>query len=250
MKTKRIIVAGPLVKVSLSPRGTAHDGPKARAAKRRLSSEAQRRMNAKYRKEKLELAIACNFRPRDHFVLLTFRDEDLPADEKGVNAKMKEFLRQHNRRVKGPRPVVIWRAEHRHEADDFRSDRRWHVHALIQARSGEDYALLAACWPWGWIDVEPVRIDKDHSYAALAAYLTKEPTDRAGTHAWHQSRNAARPEVESFPVPDDKTLQAPKGAVTLEEARERNEYGAMEYLKYLEPGGLRDRKRPKPKRRR
>jgi hypothetical protein len=250
VKTKKVIVAGPLVKVALYSRGCARDTPKARAAKRRLSSEAQKRMNAKYQKEKLELQLAANFLPRDHWVCFTFSAAHLPMDEKGVEACFKAFRRRYAKLCKGKTPVIIWRAEHKHESDDFRTDRRWHIHACIQARSGEDYVNILRSWPYGLVDIEPIRIDKNNSYAALAAYMTKEPLDRAGAHAWHSTRNAKRPEVESFAVPDDTPLQAPRGAAVCEEASDRNEYGSMHYIKYLVMSGLKRQRRPRAKRKR
>lgn len=250
MKTKKIITAGPLVKVALYPRGSRYDSPRQRAAKRRLSSEAQKRMNAKYLRDKLEMELAANLLPRDHWCTFTFRDADLPEDEKGVEACFKAFRRKISRVYGKNAPVIFWRAEHRHEDDDFRTDRRWHVHACVQARTGRDYEILQRCWSYGAVDIEPIRIDKDHSYAQLAAYMTKEPLDRSGAHAWHNTRNAAKPEVESFPVPDDTTIQAPKGAILCEDWRERNEFGAGQYLKYVEPRGLRPKGRPRARRRR
>ena len=44
MKTKKIIQAGALVLEAVYPRGSAHDSPRTRAGKRKLSSEAQQRM--------------------------------------------------------------------------------------------------------------------------------------------------------------------------------------------------------------
>ena len=250
MKTKKIISAGPLVKVALYPRGSRYDEPRVRSAKRRLSSEAQKRMNAKYLRDKLEMELAANFLPRDHWCTFTFRDEDLPKDEKGVEACVKAFRRRIVRACGRNAPVIFWRAEHKHEDDDFLTDRRWHVHACIQARSGSDYETLQLCWPYGRVDIEPIRIDKDHSYAQLAAYMVKEPLDRAGAHAWHNTRNAAKPEVETFPVPDDTTLQPPKGVLLCEDWHERNEFGIGQYLKYVEIRGLHPKGRPRAGRRR
>lgn len=252
MKTKKIIVAGILVKEAVYPRGSRYDSPKQRAAKRKMSSEAQKRMNAKYLKEKLELLLAANFLPGSLWVTLTFRDEDLPEDEDGVDAKMKLFLRRLRLAKRRARPVVCWRAEHKHSHDDARMDGRWHVHCCITA-SGDDYDAIRRAWIYGDIvEIEPIRINKEKSYAALAEYMTKEPLDRAGAHAWHITRNAKRPEVESFPVPDDTPLQAPKGAIIYEDAHESNCFGSFRYVKYVRTAAVKAcrRSRPKPKRRR
>lgn len=237
MKTMKIITAGQLTKAAIYPRAAGGETPKVRAKKRKLSSEAQKLMNAKYQKEKLELLLAANFVPRDLWVTLTFRDEDLPETEDQVSACMKAFLRAM-RKGRGPKtqPVVVWRAEHKHrDQDDRLQDARWHVHAFINA-TGKDYELIRNCWPYGDdIYIEPIRIDKDHGYDVLAAYLTKEPLDRRGAHAWHATRNIKRPEVDVFPVPDDTQLQLPKGCQQIAKDIKENEYGAYSYLKYLAP---------------
>lgn len=250
MKTKKIISAGPLVKIAIYPRGCGGDRPRVRAGKRKLSSEAQKRMNAKYRRDKLELELAANFLPKDHWCCFTFRDEDLPDDEKGVEACFKKARRLLAKAYGNNAPVVYWRAEHKHGSDDSRTDGRWHIHACIQARSGSDYETIQGCWSYGWVDIEPLRFDKEYSYARLAAYMTKEPLDRVGAHAWHNTRNARKPEVEVFPVPDDTPLQPPKGVLILEDWRDRNEYGAAQYIKYVELRGLHPKGRPRAKRRR
>ena len=235
MKTMKIITAGPLVKAAIYPRAAGGEAPKVRAGKRRLSSEAQKRMNAKYQKEKLEMTLAANFAPRDLWVTFTFRDADLPDCESQVNACMKAFLRSF-RRGRRRSPVVVWRAEHKHRCDDDRlQDARWHVHACIQA-SGADYDDIRRCWSWGDdIHIEQLRLDEKNSYAQLAAYLTKEPLDRRGAHAWHVTRNAKKPEVETLRVDDDTPLQVPKGCRLLERAGEENEFGSFRYVKYLCP---------------
>lgn len=252
MKTKKIIVAGILVKEAVYPRGSRYDTPRQRAAKRKLSSEAQKRMNAKYRKEKLELELAANFMPGDLWVTLTFRDADLPADEKSVDAKMKAFLRRFRQAKRRARPVVCWRAEHKHWHEDPRMDVRWHVHCCITA-TGDDYDAIRRAWPYGdVVEIKPIRIDKENSYAALAEYMIKEPLDRAGAHAWHITRNAKKPEVESFPVEDDTPLHAPKGAIVYEDARDSNCFGSWHYVKYVRTAAVKAsrKQRPKPKRRR
>lgn len=243
MKTMKIITAGALVKTAIYPRASGGETPKVRAAKRKLSSAAQKRMNAKYQKEKLELQLAANFGPRDLWVTFTFRDADLPETEAQVDACVKAFLRSFRRRRGRARPVMIWRAEHKHRSEDRLVDGRWHVHACITA-TGADYDAIRGCWIWGDdVEIEPIKIDKENSYAKLAAYLTKEPLDRPGAHAWHSTRNAKRPEVELMRVDDDTPLQAPRGCLLLESAEERNEFGSWRYIKYMLPF---DRRRRPP----
>lgn len=251
-KTKKIIVAGPLVLETIYPRGSAHDTPRQRAGKRRLSSEAQQRMNRKYSYQKLELQLAANYLPGDLWVTVTYDDAHLPASRAKADACFKYFLKKlRQARGRKAQPVVHWCTEHKHEHDDPLQHRRWHHHFLVNS-TGADYEMIRRCWIYGCnIDFDVLRIDKDRSYEALARYMTKEDKDRPGLHSWSYTRNAKHPEMETFPVPDDTPLQAPKGATVYEEASDRTEYGSYRYVKYLAPNwrkGVR-RPRPKPKRR-
>lgn len=253
MKTKKIISAGPLVLEAIYPRGKAQDTPKARAAKRKLSSEAQQRMNQKYSYQKLELQLAANYGPGDLWVTVTYDDDHLPKTRAEAMSNFKYFLRKlRAARGKKAAPVVHWNAEHKHEHDDPLQHRRWHHHFCLNA-TGDDYDLIRSCWIYGSnIEIRRIKIDKDHSYESLARYMCKESRDQPGLRCWSYTRNAKHPEIETFAVPDDTPLQPPKGAAVYEEASDRNEWGSFRFVKYLAPNWRRSyrRPRPRPKRRR
>lgn len=65
MKTKKIIVAGPLVREVIYSRAGSREDAVVRQAKRKTSTEAQRRANARHSWEKLELMLAANYVPGD-----------------------------------------------------------------------------------------------------------------------------------------------------------------------------------------
>ena len=79
--------------------------------------------------------------------------------------------------------------------------------------------------------------------------MAKEDREHPGLRSWSCTRNAAKPEFETFRVEDDTQLQAPKGSTILSEASERTEYASYKVIKYLAPGWER-RGRPKARRRR
>lgn len=245
MKTKKIVSAGPLVLEAVYPRGAAHEAAPLRAGKRRLSSEAQKRMNLKYSYQKLELLLAANFVPGDWILTLTYDEAHRPDTRAKANACLKEFRRRLKQlRARTGRPLVmVWATENVFEQG------RWHHHAVLNA-AGEDFAQLRALWTWGAdVEIRTLRIDREHSYEALARYLCKEARERPGLRSWSCTRGCRRPEVESFPVPDDTPLQPPKGATVYEDASERNEYGAWRYVKYLAPNWRRALRKPRRRRR-
>ena len=75
---KKTIVAGPLVYEAIYPMPNPRDSRAVRQGKKNLTSAAQQRMNQKYQWQKLELVTACNFRPGDIVLTLTFDDAHLP----------------------------------------------------------------------------------------------------------------------------------------------------------------------------
>lgn len=245
MKTKKIISAGPLVIEAIYPRGAAHDTPRIRAGKKKLSSEAQKRMNAKHSYQKLELLLAANFVPGDWLVTFTYAPEALPETRAQANARLREFRRRLAARRKrhGRELRMVWATENVFDQG------RWHHHAVLN-NAGEDFAELRALWTWGSdVEISVLRIDRDHSFEAIARYMCKEARERPGLRSWSYTRSCRQPEVETFAVPDDTPLQPPKGATVYEDARHSNEFGSWRVVKYLAPDWRRGVRRPPRKRR-
>lgn len=246
MKTRKIITAGPLVVEAIYPRGSAQDAPRIRAGKKKLSSEAQRRLNAKHSFQKLELLLASNFIPGDLILTLTYDDAHLPETRAQAVARLKEFRRRlaARRRSRGQELRMVWNTE------NVFDEGRWHHHVVLN-NAGEDFAVLRELWSWGCdVEIQTLRIDRDHSFEAVARYLCKEARERPGLRSWSYTRSCRQPEVETFPVPDDTPLQPPKGATVYEDARHANEFGSWRVVKYLLPDWRRTVRRPKRKRRR
>ncbi|MCR4935253.1 MAG: hypothetical protein K5990_02055 [Oscillospiraceae bacterium] len=233
-KMKKIIRAGLLVKEAIYPLGTRYDSPKVRQGKRKVSSEAQKRMNAIYSWQKLELMLAANFVPGDLVCVLTYDDAHLPDSHKEAVARLKRFrsLLSAARRKRGQSLVMAWNTEHRHHAPDELSDGRWHHHCVITA-TGEDYDELLRLWGQGQIYVRPLQVDREKNYESLARYMCKEARDKPGLRSWSYTRNCRKPEVESVRVSDDTSIQPPRGSMVLEDTSTRTEYGYYRFLKYL-----------------
>lgn len=247
MKSKRITVAGMLVKEVVYTRGSGRDGPRIRAAKRKVSTEAQLRMNAKYSWEKLELMLAANFLPGDLVVTLTYDDDHLPDSRAKANARLKKFRKMlaDLRSDRGEDLRMIWTTENRSDGG------RWHHHCVING-TGEDYVEIQRLWVWGTgIDIKSLKVSREKNYESLARYMCKEARERPGLRSWSYTRTCRHPETEVFPVPDDTDVTIPEDATVIADASVRTEYGAFHYIKYLavSPQQLRGR-RPRAKHRR
>lgn len=240
-KWKKIIVAGPLVMEAVYPAIPSRSTSKARAAKRKLSSAAQQRMNRLYSFQKLELMLAANFVKGDLICTMTYDDAHLPNSRKACEAKLKYFRAKLSaaRKSKGQKLVMVWNTEHKH------GEGRYHHHVVINA-TGDDYDLIRTLWGQGEVDIKPLRADKDKNYGSLAAYMCKEQPEKNGQRCWSYTRNAKKPEAETFRVEDDTELYPPEGSIVMSEASEKTAYGSYKWLKYLVPqktGKRRSRRR-------
>ena len=172
MLTKKISVAGPLVRECICSRATSREPATVRQAKRKTSSEAQQRMNAKYSWEKLEMMLAANFVPGDLVVTLTFDDDHLPPDRKTAAARLKKFRAElaKLRSRKDAELRMIWTLENKSDAG------RWHVHLAIN-RTQDGDRIISKAWDHGRIMMQ--LIYDQGKCQRLAAYLTKTPlTDK------------------------------------------------------------------------
>lgn len=230
MKSKKIVTAGALVREIVYPWAAAREPAKIRRAKRKLSTEAQQRMNAKYSWEKLEMQLAANYGPGDLVACLTFDDEHLPPDRKGVLARLKRFrsdIAEVRKRKGQPLPRIHWAVENVHDSG------RWHVHIVIDS-TGDDFRDIISCWPYGTdIEITRLRLDSEKNYETLARYMCKEARERPGLRSWSYTRNCRKPEVETFPVPDGTDIQPPEDATVIADEIKRTEYAEYHFIKYL-----------------
>lgn len=238
-RLKRIkkVVAGRLVTcVSYSvPR--VQDQPRQRAARQRISSAAQARLNVVSSRNTLERLLACNYDKGDLWITLTYDNEHLPDDRKSANLFLqKKFLQ----RLRGVR---------RRRGDDLKyiyatqqvlgdGTLRLHHHLVVNFTGPQDYDDIRSLWTGGAnIDISRIR-DDDH-ISDLATYMCHEPLEhgkpKPGERTWQASRNISRPVEETFDVPEDVTVQAPVGAFVVETDSCQNEYGDYAYLKYWLP---------------
>ena len=253
-KTLKRIDAGGIQVAALYNRCSGRDAPRERQAKRQASSEAQRRMNQIYSYQKLELRLAANFPTPGsaQWVTLTYDDTHMPKSRKEVQMDFKYFLqklRQSRRDAGLPEPVAFWSFEVLTSVSG-----RWHVHMVMDS-TGRDYDLIRACWIYG-SDIEIRKLgmpepgrqppawygqDADEPgnyYKAVARYMTKELREcqeyeaKPGLHGWSCTRNARKPEVETFVVPDDYELQAPEGSTVMLDECKRTEWATWRVIKY------------------
>lgn len=229
MKQKRETVSGFLVEVSIATRAAGKERPKIRAAKRKATSEAQAKMNAKYSWQKLERILAANFIPGDLVITLTYDDRHLPATRQRAQDRLKRFRKdlRDRRQTRGAAAVMAWNTE------NVSGSGRYHHHIVLNATGPDDFREILHCWPCGEdIEIRRLQVDREKNYESLARYMCKERAEK-NKNTWSCTRNCKRPETESFPVPDDTEIQIPEDAIVLEDVSIKTEFGAWHYVKYL-----------------
>lgn len=229
-KRKKTITAGCIVKTILYTAPEPRDGERARAEKSRMTTAAQKAMNDKTARGRLEMLLAANFVGRDLFITLTYRDADLPEKRAGALKNVRQFLKdlRKHRRARGQELKYIYTTEEKH------GESRLHHHLIINATE-RDIETIRSLWPYG--DIVDIEYIRDRDYETLALYLTKESVEGrpVGAQMWTRSRNLTEPTVETCFVPDDTALAVPPGCHVLEREEKATEYGSYSYIKYRVP---------------
>lgn len=237
-KRMKTIRAGCIVKTVLYTAPEPRDKAPVRAAKSRMTSAAQKAMNDKTARAKLEMILAENFDDNDLFVTLTYRDEDLPDTWDTALENVRKFIRNFReyRKRRGQVLKYVYTTEGRH------GDHRLHHHLVISA-TGHDLEVIRRLWAYGdQIDIEYI---KERGYSTLAQYMTKESMEGrpVGEPMWAGSKNLKKPKVTSRFVPNDTELEIPVGCFILEREEKMTEYGSYCYVKYRIPLWMQHRER-------
>lgn len=226
-KRKTTISAGRLRKVVLYTAPEPRDGQRARAEKSRATTAAHKAMNDKAARSRLEMLIAANFRPRDLFVTLTYRDEDLPPKRAAAVKNVRAFLAKLRtvRRMRGRVFRYIYTTEEKH------GEARLHHH-LIMTGTGSDIEEIRSLWPHG--DVVEFEYIGARGGDVLSAYMTKESIEGkpVGAQMWTCSKGLVKPVVKSEIVPNNTALAAPFDSHIIERDERQTEFGSYQYIKY------------------
>lgn len=247
-KRIKTITAGRLVYAVIYTTPTAGDSDRARAQKRKASTAAREKLNARTSFQKLERTLAANFDDGDLFLTLTYDDKHLPEGRGQAVRKVRSFLSKLRaaRKARGQPLRYIYVTE------GCCPGGRLHHHLVLNA-TGDDLEEIRRLWIYGDnVELRPLTFDRTYTYEDLASYLTKEPREwghpQVGERTWTPSLGLARPEPEAGTMPDYVTLTPPPEAFVLQcEGPVRNGYGEYAWLKYLLP---RDGRRKRARRRR
>ena len=232
------ITSGNLVKEAVYSAPLPRDNPQQRAAKHKITTAAQKRLNFRTAQGKLELKLAANFTWKDYFITLTYKEGQEPKSRKEVKTHKAQYMRKLRTQRKRRGQDIKWvcSIENRH------GEGRYHLHAVISAADPYlDIDEIKSLWPYGHVEVSCL-FDTEHKFnywSDIARYMTKErPEDGndstpVGAQIYSCSRNLSSPKTETGWIENSAPLDAPPGAIVLEQEEVVNEFGRFKYIKYL-----------------
>lgn len=224
--------AGPFVKMELTDRFShvnRFNGESPATVRKKCGQLLQRDSL-----DKLEIRLAL-FGFNGVFYSLTFSDEALPRNLRGVENAWNAYLKR----------LKKWRTDHGQSKDfDYvyriegkHGDRRWHLHAFLDQRDIPPY-IVRALWDFGSSDAvkwNRRRVAAAKGFRGLAMYFTKEKPE-VGKHRWGCSRSLSRkvPPCE-ISLQESPNIRIPPGALPLPaDYFKASKWGVFSYVRYLE----------------
>ncbi len=190
-------------------------------AKRKPSTEAQKKLNQRHREEKLTRLLHANFTPEDLEIHLTYRGEQPGSDEEAAR-NLRNYIRrvQRLRKKMGLPPL-------KYIAVTERGKRGGRYHHHITVNGGIDRDTLEELWESGRANSRRLQFD-ENGLAGLANYIVKSPV---GGKAWTASKNLVDPE----PRTRDERISGAKAKDLAEHRQDSTRFEKL-YPGYLASG--------------
>lgn len=142
---------------------------------------AQRRLNLRNSKVRLDGLLRANFQDGAHLLALTYRTGGRVPSDSLAALQLRDWLRAARKR--GYQLSYIRATEWNNAGSGYP------IHRLVVGLSGASVASLAALWEYGPVTVEPVQGDDFEALAALLMRSAMESEQRAMPcrHIWEPS---------------------------------------------------------------
>lgn len=164
--------------------------PKYRRKKCKASSDVQKRLNQKYREEKLTWLINTNFTERDLEVGLGFDDKHLPETYEGVQKAIRNFIRRLKREREKNNLAEL---KYIYVIERGEKKGRFHAHMIMNGDMDRD--TIEKLWRQGYAHTFRLKFD-DEGLRGLAKYKLKEPEENSidgKIRRWAASKNLKKP---------------------------------------------------------
>lgn len=227
MQVKKEECAGALYLMRMYTAGVIRrHTPRQRAARRQLTSEAKKKINAMHRKYSLMLLTGANFSAgRDLFVYLGWAHE---PDEREDRAAMRNFHRRMRKLYDAyglEYRYIDVRETHTREGEPC----RMHHHLILSGNGRRMLGKIMECWGQGSVDVRTLRELTDN-FEDTCRYLLKERKN-AGERAYHCSQNLKRPpDPLRRRVPETARGETPPGVKLVRHELRDTDFGRYEIM--------------------
>ncbi len=188
----KTIKSGNQFEVEIYPEFTKKQADHSKLKKK--NNKAQKKLNDKNARKRLERLINSNFEDGDFWITLTYDNKHLPNSIDDAVKNMRNYLRKINYRRKKlglKNAKYIYITEYSNEKNI-----RCHHHLILE--KGMSMDAIELCWIYGKRNnIRKVDPDED-GLTGLAKYLTKDPK---GKKRWCSSRGLKKPkERKSYTV--------------------------------------------------
>ena len=165
-----------------------------RKKRQRVSSDIQKKLNQKYRENRLTYLIHQNFMHGDLENGLGFDDEHLPDTYEGVQKAVRNYIRRIKRYRK---KLGLPELKYIYVIERGKTNGRWHVHMILSG--GVDRDTLEKMWGQGYAHTYRLEFD-DEGLKGLARYKVKEPETELEAiekkvRRWAASKNLNPPKI-------------------------------------------------------
>lgn len=185
---------------------------------------AQRNLNDKNARKKLQRLLNLNFHDGDYWITLTYSNENLPPSMQDALKNMQNYIRRINyKRTKNK----LEKAKYIY-VTEYSDERKIRCHHHLVMDAGLPMEIVEETWPKGKRNnIRRISRDKE-GLTGMANYLSKDPK---GKKRWCASTNLLKPKItksySKFRASNvKKMVNDPNVIKTLSEQR----YQKMEYL--------------------
>jgi len=187
---RSVLLAGDRMECEIYPVFGRDDAQRARAAKKNLTPDKQKRLNEERARRRLIQLADANFTEKDIHLTLTYRNEtnidQCRKDIRNFLLRVKRF-----REKNGMDPVkYIYTIEGRREISQGHGVHRIHVHMLMNG--GISRERLEEMWEMGYANADRLQ-PTERGLEEIASYIIKESRSRKGGRKWSASRNLTQP---------------------------------------------------------
>lgn len=195
---RSITLAGPRMELDVYPVFGREDEGRARAAKKNITPEKQKRLNRQRAERYITQLADANFTEKDVELTLTYKRHHQP-DQDRCQKDVRNFLdrlKRYRKKHGLGEPKYIYVIEGGREKKNGFGVTNFHCHMLMDGAVGRE--TLEEIWEMGYANTKQLQPDEDRGLEELAKYMIKE-SKQTGRRFCH-SRNLEKPKMRKTDV--------------------------------------------------